>query len=345
MENVVVPRLNEAMEAGFFPATESGYRVLRAAGYKNKCRALCADKTGGGRNQRERKAGIKEERRIYYECYKRENPLGNIVISHGFTENSGKYKELIYYFLEEGYQVFILDHRGHGRSWRMVEDVSLTHVSYFQEYVNDMIWFTRNIVRPESKGKPLYLFGHSMGGAVGAAVLEQAPELFKKAVLSSPMMKINMGKAPLWFAWLMAALCTLAGRGRKYAPGHHAYTGKERFEDSSAASRARFEYYESKKKENRWMQNNGASCRWAMTCILDAAVVRSRRACSHVRCPVLVMQAEEDAFVTDRGEELFAARIRRGKCIRFPGTKHEIYRSGNAVLKKYMEMIFRFLGV
>ena len=33
----------------------------------------------------------------YYLC---ENPIGNIVIIHGFTEFALKYEEIIYYFLE-----------------------------------------------------------------------------------------------------------------------------------------------------------------------------------------------------------------------------------------------------
>lgn len=283
------------------------------------------------------------DQKIYYEYYPLEDPRGNLVISHGFTETAEKYQELIYYFLKEGYQVFIMEHRGHGRSFREVEDVSLTHVEHFRFYVEDFSRFAKRVVLPASRNRPLYLFAHSMGGAVGAAVLERSPGLFERAVLSSPMMKVNMGRAPVWLAWLVAAACTAFGNGKRYAPGHRPYPGEGNFEKSSSTSRARFEYYEEKKKKTPWMQNHGASCRWAVEGLAGAARVRSRRGSRRVSCPVLVLQAEQDAFVADRGEVLFGRRVPEGKCVRFPKTRHELYRSDNETLRKYLETIFLFL--
>lgn len=310
MQTRVLPRLEAVRKSGYFrpDAAEGGY-------------------TG----------------ELYYEIYPLPKPLGNIVISHGFTENCVKYRELIYYFLEEGYQVFIMDHRGHGRSFRQTGDYSLTHVDHFREYVRDFLCFVRTIVCPAAGDMPLILFGHSMGGGIGAAVLEAAPGLFERAVLSSPMLEMNLGALPVWLAWLAAAAITVCGGAKKYVPGHHPYQGRDRFEDGCASGRARFDYYENLKTETVWMQNYGASCRWVMECIAGAARARSRRACRRVDCPVLVLQAEKDVFVTRRGEELFASRIRDGKCIMFPGSRHEIYRSENAVLERYMNTILDFL--
>lgn len=42
-------------------------------------------------------------------------PKGVVVISHGFTESAVKYDEVAYYFLKEGYHVYIPEHCGHGR--------------------------------------------------------------------------------------------------------------------------------------------------------------------------------------------------------------------------------------
>ena len=55
---------------------------------------------------------------IYYEHYAADNPHGIIVISHGFTESIAKFSESIYYMLQAGFDVWGVDHRGHGRSWR-----------------------------------------------------------------------------------------------------------------------------------------------------------------------------------------------------------------------------------
>lgn len=54
--------------------------------------------------------------KIYYEKYIKKDSKGKIVISHGLAECIEKYTEIIYYFLKEGYAVYILEHRGNGRS-------------------------------------------------------------------------------------------------------------------------------------------------------------------------------------------------------------------------------------
>lgn len=41
-------------------------------------------------------------RKIHIQYYLAKNPRGVIVISHGFTEGSPKYDEMIYYFLKAG---------------------------------------------------------------------------------------------------------------------------------------------------------------------------------------------------------------------------------------------------
>lgn len=66
--------------------------------------------------------------KLHYCFMKNENPKGNIVISHGFTEFMDVYYEMMYYYFKEGYSVFILEHRGHGFSGREVNDKSLVYV-------------------------------------------------------------------------------------------------------------------------------------------------------------------------------------------------------------------------
>ena len=56
------------------------------------------------------------DNKMYYEIYKINDDIGGIVISHGFTECIEKYREFIYYLTREGYSVYIMEHRGHGRS-------------------------------------------------------------------------------------------------------------------------------------------------------------------------------------------------------------------------------------
>ena len=133
--------------------------------------------------QKIRKSGIMKlsgDKGLYYELYPQKDAKGTIVISYGFTESCLKYYELIYYFYREGYQAAIMDHRGHGRSMREVEDMTVVHIELFSRYVKDLHHFVETKVKPMAKEGPLYLFAHSMGGCIGAFYLEQYPDDFKR---------------------------------------------------------------------------------------------------------------------------------------------------------------------
>ena len=45
--------------------------------------------------------------------YRAFRPRGVVVISHGFTENAEKYKEIVYYFIKEHFHVYLHNFRFH----------------------------------------------------------------------------------------------------------------------------------------------------------------------------------------------------------------------------------------
>ena len=59
---------------------------------------------------------------IHYEALINSDEKAAIVISHGFCEFYPKYHEMFYYFYEAGYSVFFVEHRGHGFSYREIDD-------------------------------------------------------------------------------------------------------------------------------------------------------------------------------------------------------------------------------
>ena len=85
-----------------------------------------------------------DNNKIFYKYYITENHKANIVISHGLNEFSEKYLEMIYYFLKSDYNVFFIEHRGHGYSYREVEDTSISHINSYKEYVSDLYGFINN---------------------------------------------------------------------------------------------------------------------------------------------------------------------------------------------------------
>lgn len=283
-------------------------------------------------------------KKIYCVHYKAEHPRGTVVISHGFTETAEKYAECIYYFLRMELDVFCIEHCGHGRSYRLTEDLSLVHTDSYERYVNDLL-FSAEYIRKESPTGQLILYGHSMGGGIGAAAAAKRPELFSRVILSSPMIQPETRPVPWVLAVTAARLAAAAGKERSYVAGQAPYKGEERFEDSASVSRARFEYYQKKRTANPLYQMNAPSYGW----FLAAAGLKHflmSEGWKHLCMPVLVFQAEKESFVSNKAMEKFVRKANRNgnaSLVRVEGAKHEIYNSDEKVLKKYWERIQYFI--
>ena len=152
---------------------------------------------------------------IYYKIFKQPSEnKGAILISSGRTEAAIKYKELIFDLYNNGYSIYIHDHRGQGLSGRMVEDHDMGYIDDFQYYIDDMKYFYDNFIKPNHYLKK-YLLAHSMGGAIGMTYLEQNPDDFNAAAFSSPMLGLTHP--------ICSAVKLLVGKEPKYAVGETTY--------------------------------------------------------------------------------------------------------------------------
>lgn len=104
---------------------------------------------------------------LYRQWWRPEEPArGTVLITHGFGEYSGHYYQaLINALVALGFVVHSWDLRGHGRSggrWGWIQ--------HWREFTDDLA-AARKIITDEEAGRPLFLFGHSMGAVI---VLEHA---------------------------------------------------------------------------------------------------------------------------------------------------------------------------
>ena len=198
---------------------------------------------------------------IYYEHFRTEHPKGIIVISHGFTESIQKFTESIYYMLQAGYEVWGLDHRGHGYSYRSNDNPYVVHTDHFRDYVLDLKHLTEKRVKPAAGKLPVYLYCHSMGGCIGAWTIERWPKLFDKAVLSSPMLGLSFGKVPVPVVYAGAKLKSL--QSGKAAPVNpvDAFEAED-FENSCDSSACRYHYYYQKRLADKKLQTRSPSLGW-----------------------------------------------------------------------------------
>ena len=307
MQNTVEPALESIRETGIMPVKDA--------------------KSGEG---------------IYYEIYKTPGAKEAVVMSHGFSENTEKIKEVIYYMVEKGYRVYAVDHRGHGRSFRESHHPNLVNLHDFNDYVEDLHQFVSLIVKTDTD-LPLFIWGHSMGGGIAATYIEKYPHDFQKAVLSSPMLKLIL-PLPETITRVFCGLNCLIGRGDTFGPGQGPYKGLEDFKGSSSANKSRFDYYQSKKLAHPEFQISANSYGWIYHSIVAIAKTRSRKACSRVQIPVLILRCTNDALIDPTGLDQFANFTPNTRIIDFDNSRHEIYNSDDSVVAAYLDAIFSFLG-
>ena len=98
---------------------------------------------------------------LYYQCWLPDgSPKAVLLVAHGLAEHSGRYKNLVNYFVPKGYAVYALDHRGHGKSEGM-----RSYVDRFSDYLADLKTFF-DMVHKEHKDAKIFLVGHSLGGTL-----------------------------------------------------------------------------------------------------------------------------------------------------------------------------------
>lgn len=278
---------------------------------------------------------------LFYELFLLPQPKATIVISHGFVEAGVKYHEFIYYLLQAGFSCAILDHRGHGRSVREGKHPNVVHVNSFDQYIQDFHAFVQEVVRPAAEGS-LYLYGHSMGGCIAARYLEEYPQDFERAVLNAPMLGINMGGMPAWAAILTCNFFIGLKKGDQKLFFHQDFNPDSLFEKDCVTSRARFDYYQELRKKDVSLQTSSASYVW-----VKESIRAGKKACelvSNIQIPVLMFQAGDDTLVTDKPQHKFMQALSNGQLVKISGSKHEIFRSGNAVLEKYFNILIPFFS-
>lgn len=105
-------------------------------------------------------------------------PRAVLLVAHGYAEHSGRYGNVVDYFVPRGYAIYALDHRGHGKSAG-----ARVAVNDVQEYVDDLKTF-HDLVRREHPSGRLFLVGHSMGASIATAYALQYQQELDGLVLS-----------------------------------------------------------------------------------------------------------------------------------------------------------------
>ena len=279
--------------------------------------------------------------RLFYHVYRAENAARALVLLHGFTESAEKYEEMILYFLKSGTDVYVYDQRCHGKSGGRLADKTVTHVERFSDYVSDLEAVMEKVVR---KDLPLYLFAHSMGGAVAGLYMEKHPDTFRRAVLSSPMIAPSTGGYPVFVGRAICRAAILFGGAKKRIFLSSPYPGEERFADSCDTSEPRFAHYEYFKRTHEDYHNYSPSYRWTLESLNVTKKLMKKGEPEKIKTEVLLLSAGLDTVVSPSAQRAFAERLTSCRLTEYPEAKHEIYYSTDGVMDRFVPEVIDFIN-
>lgn len=114
----------------------------------------------------------------------------SIVIVHGLGEHGGRYAHVAQALTEVGCAVYAMDHRGHGKSGGQ-----RAFVDRFANVVADIDQVV-DMASREQPRKPVFLLGHSMGGALSLSYTLKHGEKLRGLILSGPAVALD-GAPPM----------------------------------------------------------------------------------------------------------------------------------------------------
>lgn len=222
-------------------------------------------------------------------------PRAEVVLVHGLGEHSGRYERTGRLMAEAGFRVRAFDLYGHGASGGGRCDIN--DWSTFLDQVD------RQMVHAGGAGRPVVLFGHSVGGLIAVDYVMAGRKLPQVMVLSSPA----LGGAA---AWQVLTLPWMA----RVAPGLRAPTGVKG-EQLSRDEEVGTAYFADP------LVNTSATVRLGSAII--AAIDRVRKNMVKLPVPTLVVHGGADALIPP-ASSLILADVGGAERRLYPALRHEM---------------------
>ncbi|XP_067269782.1 monoglyceride lipase isoform X1 [Pseudorasbora parva] len=116
-------------------------------------------------------------------------PKALVFVAHGAGEHCGGYANIAHSLTQHGILVFAHDHVGHGQS-----EGERMDIKNFQIYIRDSLQHI-DIMKARYPKLPVFIIGHSMGGAISILTACERPQDFAGVVLVAPMVQMNAESA------------------------------------------------------------------------------------------------------------------------------------------------------
>lgn len=270
--------------------------------------------------------------------------IGSIVISSGRIEAYLKYKEVVFDLYQNGYSVFIHDHRGQGLSARMTANPHMGYVDDFSDYIADLALFMQQVVMPNNPHQP-NLLCHSMGSAIGALYCLTYPKDFKRAVFLAPMFGIRPA-LPSWLVGLLLkshfTFASLLGRQYDYFVGQSNYVNHEFAKNRLTHSEVRYAIFRQEYQVAPQIQLGGISGHWLNAAAKAMDEIEHRA--HEWQIPALAIQAGADLVVDNIRQTSVVAKLNACQLQVISGAKHELLMEQDKFRIPTLQGVLEFLA-
>lgn len=120
-----------------------------------------------------------------------EKPKASIIIVHGLGEHSSRYQHLAHFFNAQRYSVYSFDQRGHGKSSGPRGDIPTYKIAC--DDIDSLI----KSVQEVDPSNPIFLYGHSLGGAIVLYYGLTRSSTIKGIICTSPGLASGVPLPPL----------------------------------------------------------------------------------------------------------------------------------------------------
>ncbi|XP_037391724.1 monoglyceride lipase isoform X1 [Pygocentrus nattereri] len=127
-------------------------------------------------------------------------PRALVFIAHGAGEHCGVYADVARTLNQHSLYVFAHDHVGHGQS-----EGERMNIKNFQIYIRDALQHI-DLITGRYPSLPVFILGHSMGGAISILTACERPQDFAGVVLIGPMIQMNPESATPFKVFLAKVL-------------------------------------------------------------------------------------------------------------------------------------------
>lgn len=257
---------------------------------------------------------------LHYRAWLPETPpLACVAIAHGIGAHGGAFTNVGQAWAEQGVAVYAIDLRGHGLS-----DGQRGHINAWSELVADVDVLLDHI-QAEHPGVSLFLWGHSLGGAIAMDVALQGKIPLNGLILIAPALDVG-GISPIKI-----------GLGKilsRVWPRFSLDTGIDKTSCSRVSELVKAYYADP-------LHHDRGSARMATEFL--TAIARIKSQIGTLQLPVLILHGSADRVTTVAGSEtLFAQLSTSDKTLRiYPEALHELHLELNReeILAEMMDWI------